>query len=297
VGAKRRPRVAVIDDDPEFVALMEVLLEEEGYAYLPPPPAGSDLRAALASTRPDVAIVDLRGVSEDDGLGVIHALRDDALLVGLPLLVCSADLQLLRARAAQLAALDGVGILEKPFRIDALVGALERLLAGEAVAPRVGGPPDSRAVTDLAGSLARIGPTLRWDVLDAWVPDERPGQLRCVAAWAVSEQFEPFARLTRRTHLPFGAGLPGRIWVSGRAAWIADLASDMNFPRLATARRLGLVSAAAVPVSDEREIVGVLAGYAARRRRANQPALDRLRSAVDEHGPTFRAAAGTAPAG
>lgn len=283
----------MIDDDPEFVALMEVLLTEEGYAYLPPPPAGADLRAALLHARPDVAIIDLRGVSDDDGLGVVLDVRAEQGLARLPVLVCSADLQLLRARAAELSELPRLAVLEKPFRIDALLGALERLLAGKTVAPPLGGQPDRGAVAELDAWLARTGRTLRWDVLDAWAPDERPGQLRCAGAWTGSDELAAFERLTRRTHLPYGAGLPGRIWVSGRAAWIADLASDMNFPRLATARRLGLVSAAAVPVFDGEDVVGVLAAYARRRRRSNATALARLAAATEDRGPTFRAAAGS----
>lgn len=282
----------MIDDDPEFLALMEVLLEEEGYRYVGPPEPGADVRAALAGSRPDLVIVDLRGVSEDDGLGMLLQLRSDARLERLPMLVCSADLQLLRARAAQLSELPRVGVLEKPFRVDALIGAIHRLLAGEVLVPPLGGPPNARAVAAVGGWLAEIGRSLRWDVLDAWVPDDRPGQLRCVAAWCSTDELEPFVRVTRRTHLPIGAGLPGRIWVSGRPAWIGDLASDMNFPRLATARRLGLVSAAAVPVADERQIVGVLAAYARRRRRSNVAALERLVAATEGHGPDFRAASG-----
>jgi hypothetical protein len=185
-----------------------------------------------------------------------------------------------------------IAVLEKPFRIEALVGALQRLMAGEPVAPPVGGRPSPLAVTELGTWLARIGRSLRWDVLDAWSPDERPGHLRCIATWNATDDLEPFARLTRRTRLPYGAGLPGRIWVSGRPAWVSDLASDMNFPRLATARRLGLTSAAAVPVLDGGDIVGVLAAYARRRRRTNAAALDRLVTATAAHGPTFRRAWG-----
>jgi CheY-like chemotaxis protein len=282
----------VFDDDPEFVALMEALLEEEGYACLAPPDPSIDVRAALRDLRPDLAIVDLRGVSDDDGIGLIEGIRADPDFAGLPMLVCSADLQTLRARAAQLAEMPRIAVLEKPFRIEALVGALQRLMAGDVVAPRLGGRPSPLAVSELETWLDRVGRSLRWDVLDAWSPDDRPGHLRCIATWCATDELEAFERLTRRTRLPFGAGLPGRIWVSGRPAWVSDLASDMNFPRLATARRLGLTSAAAVPVVDGGEIVGVLAAYARRRRRTSGAALDRLVAAGAEHGPTFRRAWG-----
>jgi GAF domain-containing protein len=90
--------------------------------------------------------------------------------------------------------------------------------------------------------------------------------------------------------------LPGRIWVSARPAWVEDLAADMNFPRLPTARRSGLVSAAAVPVTERDQVVGVVAVYDQRLRRRDDAALDHLAEAAREAGPLLRAAAGlTAP--
>jgi len=281
-------RIAVVDDDPEFVALMEALLTEEGYVCLAVEQRGPDVASALRELGPDLAIIDLHGVSSD-GIGMVQGIRGQAALAQLPMLVCSADLQTLRARAAQLSAMPRVGVLEKPFRIEALLGALERLLAGESMSP-LGARVGALASTELGAWLVRVGRSLRWDALDAWVPDEHPGQLRCAAAWAVDADLEPFARITRRTRLPFGAGLPGRIWVSGRPTWVVDLGSDMNFPRLATARRVGLTSAAAVPVRDGGEVVGVLAAYARRRRRSSDSVLDRLRAAVEAQGSRFRRA-------
>lgn len=288
----RRPRIAVLDDDAEFVELMQVLLEEEGLAYVRPAlsAADDDPVAALASCRADAAVVGLR--PPDGGVAIIERIRAHPRLRRMPVLVCSADIQLLREEAGALAALENVAALEKPFRIDALVGALERLLAGSLHPPSLGTVPDTGAIQALEAWLARLGGTLRWPVLDAWVPDARPGMLRCAAAWAASAKLNAFAQVSRRTLLPVGGGLPGRIWVSGRAAWVEDLSSDLNFPRLPTARRTGLVSAAAVPVLDSGEIVGVVAGYDQRLRARDVAELERLRMAAVDASPILRAAAG-----
>jgi CheY-like chemotaxis protein len=288
----RRPRIAVLDDDEEFAELMQVLLEEEGLAYVRAAPAkdGDDPVAALATCRADAAVVSLR--PPDGGVAIIKAIRAHPKLRRLPVLVCSADIQLLRQEAGTLAALENVAALEKPFRIDALAGALERLLAGSLHPPSLGAEPDTGALQALEAWLARLGATLRWPVLDAWVPDARPGMLRCAAAWAASAKLNAFAQVSRRTLLPFGGGLPGRIWVSGRAAWVEDLADDLNFPRLPTARRTGLVSAAAVPVLESGAIVGVVAGYDQRLRGRDVAELERLRMAAEDAGPILRAAAG-----
>ena len=202
---------------------------------------------------------------------------------------------MLREHAGELAALPNVASLEKPFRIDALIGALDRLLTGTtALAPAASGRrrPDATAVAALEGLLGRIGRSLDWSVTDAWVPDSRPGLLRCAGTWTSAQELEPFAVVSRRIRLPFGGGLPGRVWASGRPAWAEDLASDLNFPRLPTAQRIGLVSAAAVPVTLDGQIAGIIAGYSTRERAQDGSALADLVAATQEAGPMLRAAAG-----
>lgn len=292
----RTPCVAVIDDDDEFASLMEALLEEEGFAFVRPDIGATDPAEVVVAAEPDVVMLDLRGVYADGGLALLARLRAHPALAGLPILVCSADIQLLRDHAAELAGMPGVAALEKPFRIEALIGAVERLLAGSHHPPAVG-TPDPAASSALEQVLAQLAEALRWPAIDAWVPDPRPGMLRCAAAWVASARLTAFAQVSRRTLLPFGGGLPGRIWVSARPAWVEDLAGDMNFPRLPTARRSGLVSAAAVPVSDHDEVVGVVALYDQRLRPRNDEELERLRQAAHEAGPVLRAAAGLAVPG
>ena len=284
----RRPRVAVLDDDPEFAELMRALLDEEGFVYVRPDDA-PDAVEALAASSTDVAVVEL---APGAGIEIVHRIRANAALDRIPILVCSADIQELRLYAAELSSLESVAALEKPFRIDALIGALERLLARSHHPPSVATAPDQAAVAALEAWLARTGTAIRWPVMDAWVPDTRPGMLRCAAAWAVSATLAPFAQVSRRTLLPIGGGLPGRIWVSGRAAWVEDLADDLNFPRLPTARRTGLVSAAGAPILDAGEIVGVVAGYDQRLRQRDETELDRFMEAIAEAGSMIRAAAG-----
>jgi CheY-like chemotaxis protein len=287
----RLPRVAVIDDDDEFVELMQALLEEEGYAFLRVPSSGADPVDEVAAGNVDAAILDLRGVLPDGGLALLARIRQHPALADLPVLVCSADIQALRDNADVLAATPGVGALEKPFRIEALIGALERLVAGSTHRP-VAGMPDAAANARIREGLAELGSAMRWPSLDAWVPDARPGMLHCAAAWAATSRLAAFTQVSRRTLLPFGGGLPGRVWTSGRATWIEDLAVDMNFPRLPVARRGGLVSAAAVPVADAHGLAGVLALYDQRVRPRDDRELGRIQDRASAFAGVFRAAAG-----
>jgi CheY-like chemotaxis protein len=292
LAGERRARVAVVDDDAEFVAMMEVLLEEEGMHFVRAP-IGPAAVEGLVAAHADVAVLDLHGVANEGGLDLLRRIRGDPRLAGLPILVCSADIRLLRDSAADLAALPRVASIEKPFRIDALIGTLARLLAGRASYPPVpSGRPDRAAVTALEELLARIGADLEWSATDAWVPDTRPGMMRCAATWTSEPSLEPFAAVSRRIRLPYGGGLPGRVWASGRPTWAEDLASDLNFPRLATAQRVGLVSAAAVPAMDGDDVAGVIAGYAATPRPADPDALARLASVAAGATGLLRAAAG-----
>jgi CheY-like chemotaxis protein len=290
--AQRTPRVAVIDDDDDFAAVMEAVIVDEGMGFVRST-AGPDAVEALAAAHADIAVLDLRGVGDNGGIDLLRDIRAEPRLTRLPVLVCSADVDQLRRRAEELSSVPHVAVLEKPFGIDLLTATLARLLAGAPTfPPAAAGRPDRAAVAALGTLLERIGRSLDWSVTDAWVPDTRPGLLRCAAAWSASSDLEPFVVVSRRIRLPFGGGLPGRVWASGRPHWAADLAGDLNFPRLPTAQRVGLVSAAAVPVTVGEAIAGIVAGYA-RRVRAHDPgALEALAAAADEAGPLLRAAAG-----
>ncbi|HEY8169934.1 MAG TPA: GAF domain-containing protein [Candidatus Limnocylindria bacterium] len=289
----RRRRVAVLDDDPAFGEMMAAILADSGFRTLRPDLGKIDPVEATAATGADLLVLDLLGVGRAGGMDVLQQIRADARLAQLPVLVCSADVMQLRQHAARLSAMPRLAVLEKPFGVDVLLGTIDGLLEGGQRFPHEGGTPSHEATATLEAFLGRLGRTLRWAVADAWVPDRRPGLLRCAGSWVASIQLEPFGDVSRRTRLPVGSGLPGRTWMSRRAAWIEDLATDMNFPRLPVARRVGLVSAAAVPVSDHNEVVGVIAGYDTRLRRPDVASLDRLRRFVADAGPMLRDAAGT----
>jgi two-component system, cell cycle sensor histidine kinase and response regulator CckA len=55
-----------------------------------------------------------------------------------------------------------------------------------------------------------------------------------------------------------GVGLPGRIWATGRPAWIADVVYDSNFPRARVAALSGLHGAFGFPITVGAETVGVV---------------------------------------
>jgi DNA-binding response OmpR family regulator len=128
--ASTRPRVAILDDDPEVASVMEALLAEEGFDGDTPSLESADPLELLVAGGYDMAIVDLHGLGPDGGLALVRRARTDARLAHLPVLICSADVRLLREHTAELSRIPAVACLEKPFRIEMLVDALRRLLDG-----------------------------------------------------------------------------------------------------------------------------------------------------------------------
>jgi diguanylate cyclase (GGDEF)-like protein/PAS domain S-box-containing protein len=76
--------------------------------------------------------------------------------------------------------------------------------------------------------------------------------LRPTELWHIADpvHYEPFREATMDTFMPRGIGLPGRVFASGRPAWIVDVQRDPNFPRRGASAQVGLRGALsfAVPV-------------------------------------------------
>src|ERR1051326_2230497 len=119
--------IAVIDDDPTFLALMRELLQvEEGYAVL----LLHDESMAYERVReaqPDAIMVDIRLEHVDGGWLVLRAIRSDPALARTPVIVCSGDLHAIQGHAADLRRLHCVAI-PKPFDLDDLLCTVARLI-------------------------------------------------------------------------------------------------------------------------------------------------------------------------
>jgi PAS domain S-box-containing protein len=107
--------------------------------------------------------------------------------------------------------------------------------------------------------LAAVCSSLGWEFGALWDVD-RPGRaLRCVGVWHdPSLPFREFVDLSRATVFVRGVGLPGRVWQSGRPAWIPDVVLDPNFPRAAAAERVGLHGAFALPILRGPDVLGIM---------------------------------------
>ena len=128
-------RVTVVNDNPDFLDLVGDLLGELNYETTLIDGDQPDAIVAIAASDPDVLIVDLRmGSDALHGWDVAQQVRAEPTLDGLPILVCSADREALDALAADLARVQRVSALAKPFSVDEFIAAVAQLL--EAARPR-----------------------------------------------------------------------------------------------------------------------------------------------------------------
>jgi PAS domain S-box-containing protein len=97
-----------------------------------------------------------------------------------------------------------------------------------------------------------------------FAPRQATGELSPSSIWAVanSQRFATFRQVTERTHLAPGAGLPGRVFASGKPAWIIDVTKDANFPRAKPAQNIGVRAGFGFPVLVGKEVVAVLEFFA-----------------------------------
>ncbi len=133
-----RPKVLVVDDEPQIRKFLRLGLESHGYAVLEAATADAALRGAVAA-QPDLVVLDL-GLPDREGLEVLAALREWSRV---PVLVLSVrDREDEKVRAFDSGADDYV---VKPFGMAELLArikaALRRRVEAEAPMPvfRVGG--------------------------------------------------------------------------------------------------------------------------------------------------------------
>ena len=122
-----RPRISVVNDNPDFLELMSAILDED---------AGYDVTlfdgettsiAELVASDPELVIVDLV-LGGASGWEIVTLTRAEPKLAGLPIIVCSADVTALRERSGELERIGNVHILEKPFSLDQITDVVERLI-------------------------------------------------------------------------------------------------------------------------------------------------------------------------
>ncbi|MFO1496964.1 MAG: PAS domain S-box protein [Verrucomicrobiota bacterium] len=110
-------------------------------------------------------------------------------------------------------------------------------------------------------ALCRI---LGWTFGEFWAVDREAGVIHHVQSWHPPEvQAIEFDLLGRRLSWTPGAGLPGRVWASGRGEWTNQAVDDLNLPLVPAGLAGKSRAAVAFPILVGAEVLGVMVFYGA----------------------------------
>jgi PAS domain S-box-containing protein len=127
--------------------------------------------------------------------------------------------------------------------------------------------------------LQTICEVLGWEWSAVWQVDKQANVLRCMTAWHRPEISVPeFEAATCRITFAPGVGLPGRVWSTGKPAYISDVTRDPNFPRAAVASKSGIRSGFAFPIRLGGAVVGVMEFFSRESREPSRDVLNTLAS-------------------
>src|SRR5215510_10748151 len=121
--------------------------------------------------------------------------------------------------------------------------------------------------------LEAVCKSLNWVMGVRWSVDSQAHVLRCAEMHVAPPRLlQEMVEVNRRVTFPHGVGLPGRVWSTGRAAWIADVVPDPNFPRAAAAKD-GLHGAFGFPIIGPGGFLGVMEFFSTEIREPNAAVL------------------------
>jgi PAS domain S-box-containing protein len=125
--------------------------------------------------------------------------------------------------------------------------------------------------------LRAIGEALGCDFGVIWCVDEQGVALRCSETWSPPSATRPaFDKAMRATTFGPGVDLPGRVWSTGTAECVPDLAADASSARTRLAANEELHAAFALPVARKSGITGVIEFFSRKRRDADPELLQMM---------------------
>src|SRR5947209_19716753 len=118
----KRKKILVVDDEPDILEVLNVILEEEGYLVLITD-KGEHLEKLLNGGLPDLILLDML-LSGKDGREIVKQLKRQDETKHIPVIMFSAH-----PRAEQMAREAGADdFIDKPFDIDDLLSTVARNL-------------------------------------------------------------------------------------------------------------------------------------------------------------------------
>jgi len=122
-------RILVVNDTQEILELFRMLLEEEGYEVIL---AGFPIQqiSEIEQIKPDLIILDFVFGDQKTGWQMLQMLKMKRSTAAIPVLVCTAALDLVREQEGYLVS-QGVHVVFKPFDIDRLLEAVRQVMQSQ----------------------------------------------------------------------------------------------------------------------------------------------------------------------
>ncbi len=123
-------RILVVDDKPNLLSLMRMILEDQRY-QVSVLQEGKDAIEHVRANEPDLIILDLK-LADASGLDILQSLKAHSSTADIPVIVYTAavieaeEVEGLVARDP--ARYTGVSVLQKPFELDALLDRIQAVL-------------------------------------------------------------------------------------------------------------------------------------------------------------------------
>ena len=129
-----------------------------------------------------------------------------------------------------------------------------------------------------------------WPVGHVYVViDEVSGELGPTSIWHLDDptKFQTFREVTECTTFKVGIGLPGRVTLAKKPAWIIDVNKDPNFPRANLAVDIGVKAAFGFPVLAGKDILAVMEFFSEEAKKPNERLLKLMGSVGSDIGRVF----------
>ena len=141
----------------------------------------------------------------------------------------------------------------------------------------------------LTQSLRTVCENTGWDFGEVWTPSEDGKRLEPGAPYFCKDAgLESFRSKSKAFTFEPGIGLPGRVWTSGKAAWIPDVTLNGNFPRAAIAGESGLKAAVGIPILDGEAVVAVIEFFMRETRQEDERMVALISAVAAQLGTAFQ---------
>lgn len=108
-------------------------------------------------------------------------------------------------------------------------------------------------------TLKKVCEVTGWMIGEAWIPREDGAVLNSSVTWfGVTNGLKEFREQSKTFVFKPGEGLPGRVWLTRKPAWVKDVTEDDNFPRAEIAKKAGLKTGVSIPVLLNSEVIAIL---------------------------------------